>query len=127
MICQNCNEKNIEAAVFCRKCGKRMVVLEQEVANDKKTCVQCGSELNDDDCFCMQCGAAVESSIKDKSEASTDGAINEDNVNTQEESVQISKFFSRLIKCVLAALSLFVISKMIYSWIKSFYLCKNFL
>ena len=86
MICQNCNEKNIDAAVFCHKCGKRMVVLEQEVANDKKTCVQCGGELNDDDCFCMQCGAAVKSSIKDKSEASTDGAINEDNANTQEES-----------------------------------------
>lgn len=88
MICQNCNEKNIDAAVFCRKCGKRMVVLEQEVSNDKKTCVQCGSELNDDDCFCMQCGAAVESSIKDKSEASTDEAINEVNANTQEESVE---------------------------------------
>ena len=88
MICQNCNEKNIDAAVFCRKCGKRMVVLEQEVANDKKRCVQCGGELNDDDCFCMQCGAAVESSIKDKSEASTDEAINEVNANTQEESAE---------------------------------------
>ena len=88
MICQNCNEENIEAAVFCHKCGKRMVVLEQEVANDKKTCVQCGSELNDDDCFCMQCGAAVGSSIKDKSEVSTDEAINEVNANTQEESAE---------------------------------------
>lgn len=85
MICQNCNEKNIEAAVFCRKCGKRMVVLEQEVANNKKTCVQCGSELNDDDCFCMQCGASVGSSIKDKSEVVADETIDEANANNPEE------------------------------------------
>ncbi len=85
MICQNCHEENIDAAVFCRKCGTRMVVLEQEVANDKKICVQCGSELNDDDCFCMQCGATVESSIKDKSEVVADETIDEANANNPEE------------------------------------------
>jgi TPR repeat protein/membrane associated rhomboid family serine protease len=62
VICQNCHEENIDVAVSCHKCGKRMAASGQGAVSNKKICVQCGSELNDDDCFCMQCGAAAEPS-----------------------------------------------------------------
>lgn len=63
MICQNCNTENVDDAVFCCKCGSK-IVIEQS----KKTCSQCGSELKDDDCFCTKCGTKVDSSGNDTAE-----------------------------------------------------------
>lgn len=54
MICQTCSAENTEEAVFCHKCGTK-IVLEQS----KKICTQCGNKLNDDDNFCVQCGTSV--------------------------------------------------------------------
>ena len=67
MICQNCGADNVDDAVFCCKCGSK-IVIEQS----KKICTQCGSELNDDDCFCTKCGTKVDSSGNDTAKEKKD-------------------------------------------------------
>lgn len=49
MKCYNCGEENLENAVFCKKCGRRL--------DGMAVCPSCGSLTPQDGEFCIVCGA----------------------------------------------------------------------
>ena len=83
MICQTCSAENTEEAVFCHKCGTK-IVLEQS----KKICTQCGNKLNDDDNFCVQCGTSVESFAGDSDDDGVSIPKEEDLLKSYDATIQ---------------------------------------
>jgi len=51
MICKNCNFQNVEDAIFCAQCGKRL--------DEKTYCRACNKEIPEDSTFCAYCGTPV--------------------------------------------------------------------
>lgn len=52
-ICSNCGAEMPETAVFCEKCGTKVVVPETP---KKRFCSMCGTEISETALFCGQCG-----------------------------------------------------------------------
>jgi DNA-directed RNA polymerase subunit RPC12/RpoP len=55
IYCSNCGEKNSDTAIFCNKCGQKLILPEQ------KTCSTCGSEIEPGMIFCPSCGKQIDS------------------------------------------------------------------
>ncbi|MBE6508104.1 MAG: zinc-ribbon domain-containing protein [Methanobrevibacter sp.] len=57
VTCQNCGSEVDEGAKFCKNCGSKMVI-EEENANGNATrfCTSCGFEMPKDTKFCPECG-----------------------------------------------------------------------
>lgn len=51
MICPKCNCKTTKNAIFCGKCGTKLVPVPEKVI-----CQSCGAELKQNAEFCSQCG-----------------------------------------------------------------------
>lgn len=61
MICPYCGNDNIDEAVFCEMCGKRLpeVQVKEEQVRPVNVCLFCGEPLEEDAVFCGNCGAQV--------------------------------------------------------------------
>ena len=55
VICPNCNHENPDSAVFCLKCGTKLI----KTVDDGQHCVNCGAELMDGQLYCTRCGTKV--------------------------------------------------------------------
>jgi NADH pyrophosphatase NudC (nudix superfamily) len=55
-ICE-CGAEIYESAKFCGKCGKKVEVEKEAVA--EKTCSRCGASISSEDRFCPNCGEKV--------------------------------------------------------------------
>ena len=70
MRCGFCGCENIEEAVFCERCGKKLEILEEEQVVDKtqriepkiniKVCPFCGAENLPEAIFCLECGKKLQ-------------------------------------------------------------------
>lgn len=56
--CSNCHERLSASAMFCSKCGTKVIKPEpsSEPAQDYKFCTKCGNKLPSIACFCSRCG-----------------------------------------------------------------------
>lgn len=52
MICKFCGTENVEDAIFCSSCGKRI--------DGNKVCDACGKTISEQSVFCSYCGARVD-------------------------------------------------------------------
>lgn len=52
MVCKYCETENVDDAVFCKACGKRI--------DGKTICPRCGKLNDDDSVFCVHCGARID-------------------------------------------------------------------
>ena len=58
-ICPNCGGTLREGDRFCRSCGAKVVVEEQEIQPaqpEPRHCKNCGALLEEDAIFCIYCG-----------------------------------------------------------------------
>ncbi len=51
IICPNCNTRNSQDTIFCKKCGTKFI--------KERKCKSCGNKLDDDSIFCGKCGERV--------------------------------------------------------------------
>ena len=97
MNCIFCGTENVDDAVYCKKCGKRL--------DGTVVCENCGQTVSADSIFCPYCGVKREADVPQVEES----AVTEDKQPAAKKTLKIISSTSALVAALSALIFVFFI------------------